>query len=358
MKVIEQRNKPNSGYFSATSGFYISLLCLGFLFLAPQPVIAQQDSLVMKNGDILVGEIKDMNRGVLIFKTKYSDKDFNIEWEGIREAYGRSRFLLMLQDGRRINGRFYSDKASNRLVIIDQEGLADYVSLDELVFIKELKTSFWGRASALIDVGFNMAKANALKQYTANIKLGFLADAWQFDAVYNHLYAQQLNIDPNRRVEGSLSFRYFLQHDWFATVSINFLSNTEQALKLRSSGTAGIGKFLRRSNHAYWAVASGLSFNNETFFNTNPPQKSLEVYAGSELNLFDIGDLNLYCKPVVYYSLTNAGRWRFDFNTNLKYDLPRDFYVKTSLTLNYDNRPAETGNETDYVWAVSFGWEL
>jgi hypothetical protein len=35
-----------------------------------------------------------------------------------------------------------------------------------------------------------------------------------------------------------------------------------------------------------------------------------------------------------------------------------DFYIKTSLNLNYDNRPAVTGNETDYVWSITFGWEL
>jgi hypothetical protein len=299
-----------------------------------------------------------MNRGVLVMETSYSDKDFSIEWTEIREAYGRSRFLLLLTDGRRINGRFYTDKENNRLVIVDEEGFADYVALDDLVYIKGLKSNFWGRASANIDAGFNIAKANALKQYTANIKLGYLADAWQVDMTYNQLYATQDSIEPNRRTDGGINGKYFLQDDWFLAMAISFLSNTEQALKLRSSGSAGGGKFLTRTNKAYWAVGSGLSFNNETFFNATPARKSLEVYAGMELNLFDIGDLNFFLKPAVYYSLTEAGRWRMDLKSDLKYDLPKDFYIKTSLTLNYDNRPAEIGNTTDYVWAVTFGWEL
>jgi hypothetical protein len=358
MKGTDTIDRKKGKDSASSAGLMFRLACVCCFLLSFHPARSQRDSLVMKNGDILVGEMKDMNRGVLVFKTKYSDKDFNIEWDGIREAYGRTRFILMFRDGRRITGTFYSDKSSNRLVVIDQEGIADYVSLDELVFIKQLKSSFWGRTSANIDVGFNMAKANALRQYTANIKLGYLADAWQADAVYNHLYAVQQNVDPNRRFDGSIGFRYFLQDDWFVAVSINFLSNTEQALKLRSSGTAGLGRFLRRTNHAYWALGAGLAFNNETFFNSTPSRQSLDIYAGTELNLFDIGDLNLLFKPIFYYSLTQAGRLRFDLKTDLKYDLPKDFYIKTSLTLNYDNRPAQTGNETDYVWAVSFGWEL
>jgi len=31
--------------------------------------------------------------------------------------------------------------------------------------------------------------------------------------------------------------------------------------------------------------------------------------------------------------------------------------VKFGLTLNYDNRPAVVGKETDYVYVFSIGWE-
>jgi hypothetical protein len=338
--------------------FLLRFTCLTCFGIGSTTVFGQRDSLVMKNGDILVGEIKNMTKGVLTLETVYSDKDFAVEWVNVREAYARSRFLLLLSDGRRITGRFFTDNENNRMVIMDQDGAADYVSLDDLVYIKALKSNFWGRSSANIDVGFNLAKANNLKQYTANVKLGYLADAWQIDMAYSQLYAIQDSIDANRRTDASINGRYFLERDWFLAGSISFLSNTEQALKLRSSGAVGGGKFLNRSNKAYWAVGAGLSFNHETFFNSTPTRKSIELYAGTELNLFDIGDLNFYLKPAVYYSLTEAGRWRMDLKSDLKYDLPKDFYIKTNLTLNYDNRPAELGNTTDYVWAVTFGWEL
>ena len=41
-------------------------------------VIAQSDSIVFKNGNIIVGEIKSMDKGVLTIETSYSDKDFAI----------------------------------------------------------------------------------------------------------------------------------------------------------------------------------------------------------------------------------------------------------------------------------------
>jgi hypothetical protein len=43
---------------------------------------------------------------------------------------------------------------------------------------------------------------------------------------------------------------------------------------------------------------------------------------------------------------------------NIKYDLPHDFYIKPGITVNYDNRPAITGRDWDYVFTFSIGWEL
>ena len=45
----------------------------------------QSDSLIFRNGNVVVGEIKSMNRGVIIVETDYSDDDFKIELSGIKE---------------------------------------------------------------------------------------------------------------------------------------------------------------------------------------------------------------------------------------------------------------------------------
>jgi hypothetical protein len=74
--------------------------------------------------------------------------------------------------------------------------------------------------------------------------------------------------------------------------------------------------------------------------------------------MFDVGDLDLLSSFYIFPSLTETGRLRYDFRIDSKYDLPYDFYIKLGLTLNYDNRPAVEGNETDYVFGFTVGWEL
>ena len=319
---------------------------------------AQKDSLVLKNGNVIVGEIKSLDKGVLTIETPYSKNDFTIEWGGIREIFSKSQFLVTLTSGTRINGTFESVEGGKKIVITDVSGLKTEATFGELVYLKGLKSDFWSRAYASIAAGLSFTKANDLRQYNVRSKVGYLADKWQLDLFYDDTRSSQDSVAETKRTEGGIAGKYFLQKDWYLAASLNFLSNTEQALKLRTTGKLGVGKYIVHTNKQYWGLGAGLSFNNESFTNGTESRKSLEGYFGSELNLFDIGDLSLFNNIWVYPSFTEDGRWRTDFNFDAKYDLPLDFYIKLGFTLNYDNRPAVKGKETDYVLAFSIGWEL
>lgn len=318
---------------------------------------AQKDSLVLSNGNVIVGEIKSMDKGVLVIETDYSKSDFNIEWSGIKEIYSSNRFLITLHDGRRINGSIKST-GSGGINIEGVEGERIETTLAELVYLKGLDSKFWSRAYASIDLGLSFTKANNLRQYNMRSTVGYLADRWALDMYYNGLRSKQDSVEATNRTEGGISYKYYLQRDWFLMSAVNFLSNTEQALHLRTTAKLGAGKYIVHTNKSYWGLGGGISYNNENFSNETPTRNSAEAFFGSELNLFDIGDLDLLSTWYVYPSLTEAGRWRSDFQFDSKYDLPLDFYVKLGVTLNYDNQPAIQGNETDYVFVISFGWEL
>lgn len=312
----------------------------------------------------MVGEIKSLDKGVITVETDYSDKDFLLEWSGVKEIFCKTRFLITLQNGDRLNGTFYTVEAGKKLLISGTRSHKDTAnfnlesSLDEVVYLKGLKSDFWSRMNASIDLGLNMTRANSLRQWTSNTKFGYLADKWLLDFYYNDLRSKQDSIAQTRRTEYGTHFNYYLAKDWFTGASITFLRNTEQALKLRVTGKLGMGKYLIHTNKQYWGVGGGLSINNETFTNETPHRKSLEAYVGSELNLFDIGDLSLLNSVYVYPSLTESGRLRSDFKLDTKYEFFDDFYAKLGLTVNYDNRPAVAGKETDYVFAFTIGWEL
>jgi hypothetical protein len=337
-----------------------------FVWFAFMPLIsgtsfAQTDSLVFNNNDVIVGEIKEMSRGVILIETDYSDSDFKIEWEKIRELYSDQYYTVNLTDRTLLTNATIENIGPGRIKIKGERQTRE-VSIEEVVYIRQLDESFWSKMSVSIDVGFSLTKASNLRQYNADASIGYKTDQWTMRSYYRQVRSTQDEIDPITRTEGGLSGDYSLRNGIFFGASLNLLSNTEQQIDLRTTGSVGAGYYIIRNNHMYWNGFLGVAINNENFFETadspSADRESYEGVVGTELNMYDVGDLNLFTNILWYPSFTEQGRNRVDYRFEASYDLPLDFYIKAGLTLNYDSDPAPGASDTDYVLVTGFGWKL
>ena len=356
-------------YHSKSLKFLVVLLFFAIHCIS----IGQNDTLNLKNKDVIVGDIKGMDRGILTIETPYSDADFKINWEDILDVMAKQRYLITLSDGQRINGTFRSE-GEGKVFIDNEKGEDLLVDQDQIVNIRSVDSGFLSRLSANIDFGFSLAKANNQTQLNGNLRLAYLEDRWSANLFYNTLITTQDNASDIQRNNAGIGYRYFLPADWNLGADLSLLSNTEQSLDLRATGKLGVGNFLKRSNSMYWLVTLGVAYTSETYSpvlnpedgtsTTAPDRNSVEGFFGTELNLYDIGDLNLLSNLIVYPTILSdesveSGRIRTDFRFDAKYDdiLIKDFYIKAGFTLNYDNRPVEAGKEVDYIFTTGFGWE-
>lgn len=316
---------------------------------------AQTDSLVLTNNDVIVGQIKGMDRGVITVETAYSKDDLKVKWSGIKKIKTTSVYFITLADGTRLNGRLETAEPG-KVRIQTEEGAEKVFVCEELVNLKSIDKGFWDRVNAAVDFGFSLTKAQSLRQISLRSNVGYLAENWSTSVHYNSIFSNQDQTNAIRNTDAGLTFNYLLQKDWYIPVSLTFISNTEMKLDLRTLGKVGVGNYIVHTNHSYWGVAGGITYNAENYSDAED-RKSWEGYVGTELNLYDIGDLSLLTKLVAYPSITESGRWRSDFIFDAKYDLPKDFYIKLGLTMNYDNRPVEGASDTDYVFQTGFGWK-
>ena len=336
------------------------LLLLAFSNLST----AQTDSLIFRNGNYLVGEVKTMDRNVVTVETPYSDKDFNIKWSRIQEIYTKTYFLITLSDGSRYNGTI-SSNAPGRISIVTDEGDSIQANHSDIVYLDDLDRGFWSQLSFSIDLGFELTRSNNFRKFTTSTRLGYMAKRWALDAYYSTLFSRQDNTDNIDRSEGGIGYRYFLPKDWYPLVSLDFLSSTELNLDLRTTLKLGLGKYVIHTNKSYWGLAIGANFNNENYFadtvllDTAPDRKSMEAFLGTEYNMFNMGDLDLLTGLTAYPSLTESGRWRVDFKIETRYEMwfDDDFYIKLSYSLNYDSNPPEGATDLDYVLNTGFGWK-
>lgn len=333
-----------------------TLLSIFFTLLVNNNM-AQIDSLVFKNGDAIAGEIKSMDKGVIQIETDYSDSDFKIEWDKISRIITQSTFIITRENGTKyFNTNLYS---VNDSVLIIYSGTDHPVScpIGKIVHLESYKSRFLDRLDANIDVGFSITKAKNQRQFTTRSGISYRAEKWSTDISFNTHRSTQDETEPIERTEGEYNFRYILPRRFYMIATASLLSDTEQKLDLRSNTQLGLGKFLVRTNRSYWGAKLGANRNIEHYSSETDDRNSWEGYFGTELNLYDIGDLSLLTVIMAYPSFTEKGRWRLDSSLDVKYDLPFDFYIKLGSSMNFDNRPAEGASKLGYVLQSGVGWE-
>jgi hypothetical protein len=316
---------------------------------------SQQDSLILKNRNYLVGEIKSMDKGVLVMKTPYSKEDFKIKFLEIEALYSDVLFLISTQSGNRVYGKVSSPEL-DKIKIEPINGAEQIYPIEDIIYIKPLEQKFFNRINGGIDMGFTLTRARNQRQFTVRSRIGYMTQKWSFDASFNKLSTSQDETENISRGDGALTSIYSLKNEWLVLARIDYLYNTEQLLDLRNNMKLGMGKYLNRTNKMNWTVLGGFSYNVENFSGDITNRKSQEAWVGSEINLFDVGDLSLLSNIFIYPSLSEKDRIRLDYRIDLKYDFPLDFYVKTGFTLNYDNQPAGSSRRGDYILQTTFGW--
>ena len=85
--------------------FVAVLMTFGFSAL----IHGQIDTLVLSNGDMIIGEMKDLKNNIVQIETDYSDSDFKIEWDKVVAVYTTTYFLVNTDDGVRVNGILRTD---------------------------------------------------------------------------------------------------------------------------------------------------------------------------------------------------------------------------------------------------------
>lgn len=331
------------------------LVALFFSLLAN----AQQDKVYSKTGDILIGELKSMQRGVLVFDTDYADEEFKIEWDEINGVEISGDHLIYTSDGDKYKGGLVPLMGTNRrLTRLVTETTEITMSLDEIVEIASLEKKFIERIIISIDAGLSVTKANNVRQRSASANVSYRGDKWLVSAYFNNVGTTQDEVEPTDRTEGGFSLTRDILGNAMVMGGAEFLSNSEQQLDLRATGRTGLGYYFVRNSSIYFYGGAGVALSNERYGGAEPTeQNSFEGLAYTEFNAYNLGDLSFLGKLVAYPSFSDPGRWRINADFSFKYDLPLDFYIKLGYTHNFDSDPLIDVSNNDYVFKTSLGWE-
>lgn len=318
---------------------------------------SQNDTIRLRNNDVLVGEVKSLTTGVLVMETSYSDDDFNIDFSEVVGLELERNFIIRTSQGVRLFGKMKT-KRPGEVVVSDENGVLHLLSIINIIGLDAVEGSFWSRFSGGFDIGFNFTKAKNNSQLTMGSAFYHDSELWKFAFTMDLLRSLQDDADRIIRDDINLELRRVLKKEWYVISDISYLANTEQSIESRYSPSLGIGKYLITTNKLYLGLTAGFTYNIENYVDDSLDKESSEVFVTLQYNMFDFKNIDINTGLSLHPSLSESKRYRIDYDLKFKIDLPYDFYIKLGFTLNYDNQPAVLGADTDYVFTSGIGWEI
>jgi len=328
-----------------------------FFLVFSLTIEAQNDTIRLKDNTSLTGEIKSLSTGILIMETAFSDKDFKIEFNKVEEIIISRKCIISLTNSRRYFSNIKSETPGT-FTLFFEDGTSTQFKMDEMTGLIEVNEKFWKRLKFGLDLGYNFTKANNNAQFTISSNFNFVGEKWLLKGYINVLNSSQDSVKNVKRTDAMIEAIRPLQNKWYMLSDVSFLSNTEQALKGRVSPSLGLGRFIKSTNKLYFGLSLGATYNIENYEDATLNKTSSEAFLSSSFNMYDFKDFDLKTGIKFYAGLSEKGRIRSDYDITIKYDLPWDFYIKTEFTLNYDNQPAVSGTELDYIFTSGFGYKF
>lgn len=126
-------------------------------------LFAATDVVITTSGARLEGEIKKVEKDVLILSTEYSDSDFRIKWDKVASIESDRQFIIESFAGDRVSGSIKPDPARKATAQVGSQSFP----LPEVSLVQPFERSLRSRFDSGFDIGYSMTRANSAKQLSA-----------------------------------------------------------------------------------------------------------------------------------------------------------------------------------------------
>ena len=323
------------------------------LLLWAGPALAQKtDSVWLRNGDRITGEVKSLARALL----QYSTDDLGtiyIEWDNVDRISSTRTFEIQLRTGQRLLGTLRLATSGRVIVVPDTLFIADIVA------IAPIRRSFLARLDGYLDLGLSYQKANRTLQLTSGFKVIYRAPRRESTLETSTFRENREDASETSRFSSNFTQRYLFGDRWSAGFGAGFERNDELDLSGRTTFLGFTIRTLSKTNHLTFWTPVGLVVTREQYFSTDSTSYGLEGLLSAAFNAFryDRPKLDASITSQVYPSFTVSGRVRWQNDLRVSYELVRDFMVTLTLFDSFDSKPQSVGAaRNDFGTTLAVSW--
>lgn len=342
-----------------------SLIAVGFLhLLGGGPCVGKvnrHDTVIMKNGDRLTGEVKRLEQGVLYVETDYFSGSVGVDWLQVEKVESTAAFQIVLSNGKRLTGAISKVQAEattdKDFKVIEPSGEVLVPGAD-VVEIQSQKQTFWRQLKGSIDLGYNYTSGNSQSSLSSSANAMYAAPRWSAGASYNASYSGQSGGTTTNLFEVQAVGERFLNRNSYLFGLSDFLHSSQQDLNLRTTLGGGYGRYFFRSSHNELRWLAGADFTQARYQSglDQPTQQNAELLVGAEYQLFHFDRYTLQSQLLVFPGASDLGRVRLTTNDTFTIKLSNNFHLNFLFWDNFDSRPPLNAQRNAQGLSTSLGW--
>ena len=318
-----------------------------FVLAAPGTVsAAETDTVVLLNGNRLVGEVKGLRQGSLEFKTTTMSTVY-IKWNRVGELTAPRRFEVETSTGEKYLGTL-RPAGPGKLGVVASDGRETALDMESVVKIRPLSQSVWERLDGSISFGASYTRSSGVGQGTLNANVGSVRGRDEWSASLSQTITVSSKQAGSSRTVSTLTNNFFLPHRWFLASSVQLDRNPDLGYHLRGAGGAGVGRNLIQTNRSAFSAQGGVIINRERPV-SGETTTNVEAMFGTNYSYFtyDRPKTNVKLSCDVYPSLTVARRIRVDSNASVSREIYRDFTVGMTMYDSVRQPSAHCGGQQE-----------
>lgn len=337
-------------------------LTMGAIVATAAPAARAQDldRVILRSGNPVVGEVKELRRGTLYFDTDEMDV-VGIDWDDIAFLTSSQIFEVTDVDGNQYFGSLGPTTEEARLVVV-RNAMADTVAFARVAELHSIAQGFLARTNGFVDLGANLTRANNLASILLKGRFAYKGPIWELDWNGDTYFQRQETTtdvgdvrEEQTRLSTSVIVKRFFGSSWAAKTSVAVERNDELSLDNRILFMLGGQYQIIRNQSLELYAGAGAVVNGETFIGEDRTTSG-EIVVTAGFDAFDIGDLDLYTEVRTFTTPSDGGRFRLNVNARLSWKIFNDFSIGVNVTEAYDSQPPTADAGRDFQYGLTIGW--
>lgn len=326
------------------------LLALGGLCAT---AAARADTVVMKNGDRITGDISRIWDNDVLIEPDYAD-EYAIDADEVRYIESSDEFEITLADGREVMARLRGDGDGNQLIVYD--GAERRLALTELIEVEEPDDYFdW---SSHIDWSSTVNNGNTNSETTR-----LAADATVSLGDHRHITTLTLSdemVDDVRtedQEELTYSYNWLFGERWFLGGNGSYERDPIRELDRRALLGAGIGRDLWNLPDRTMNLEFGLGRQTENLAGLTEENNVFYWIYRFRYEL-DGTDLELFHDHRITEYLSGRDNTVFKSSTGVRFEITDLFYLNVAYEYDVETHPAPGSEDVDQSLVLGAGFEF